>query len=31
MMYFTLGFAILAFFGAVGLIGGMLYDQTHNV
>ena len=30
-MYFTLGFAILAFLGAVGLIGGMLYNQTHNV
>lgn len=30
-MYFTLGFAILAFLGAVGLIGSMLYDQTHNV
>lgn len=30
-MYFTLGFALFAFLGAVGLIGGMLYDQTHNV
>lgn len=30
-MYFTLGFAIFAFLGAVGLIGGILYDQTHNV
>lgn len=30
-MYFTLGFAILALLGAVGLIGGMLYDQIHNV
>lgn len=30
-MYFTLGFAILAFLGAVGLMAGVLYDQTHNV
>lgn len=30
-MYFTLGFAILAFLGAVGLVAGVLYDQTHNV
>lgn len=30
-MYFTLGFALFALLGAVGLIGGMLYDQTHNV
>ncbi len=30
-MYFTLGFALFAFLGAVGLIAGAVYDQTHNV
>ena len=30
-MYFIPGFAIIAFLGAVGLISGILYDQTHNV